>query len=95
MLAAFKNVKHDTGVVEALRAREWHRFGYRGISVSGDEIRGLPDGWPEGVDGEEVVSAWVHDRVERLRKSGEEEERESPLRNPGPLESRFGELLEG
>ena len=92
-MAAYKHLKHDKEFVEVLRAREWHRSGYRGMVQSGDEIRNIPDGWPEGVDGEEVVAEWIFERTEKMRKGNEEAV--AQYHNPGPMEERFGKLLEG
>lgn len=33
----------------------------------GDDLKGIPDGWPEGIDGEEVVAEWIFNRTEKLR----------------------------
>ena len=99
MIATPKSVKHDPSVVEALRAHHGHRAGLP--RHSGWGRRSDDPHRPRGLAGrsrrrrsEEVVAEWIHVRVEKLRKSSDEEVSASLYREHGPLEPRFGDLLE-
>lgn len=65
--SSMEDLRKDEVWIDALRAKEWLRADPTlDLRLRGEEILGVPDGWPEGVDGEAVLDDWVAQKREEL-----------------------------
>lgn len=54
-------LQHDAGLQAALRARAW--LAHDPDVVIKRDLSDIPDGWPDGVDGDDYVAGFVTDNV--------------------------------
>lgn len=86
--ARLDSLRDDNDFVDGLRALEWRRADPSlGLELRDGKIHGIPDGWPEGVDGEQVVDD--HLATERTHLLPQSTTGIQPEPNASPLVSDF------
>ena len=86
--ARMENLRRDPELNDALRAGEWLRADPSlHLEMRDGRLHGVPEGWPEGVDGDAVVDARLAaERGKMLARIGTTESRSDA---PSPMVADF------